>query len=156
MCTSTIFMTVQCWINKSGLTKAEAARVQPQYGPCGGLNIVTLNPLEVGKYTRLVEDYENWVCIKQVIDLPIINIELPVTGAQATLQTLETLPLLIGLIVGSIGFIALEWLSYKGYSLFALTSNGTRGGRLLYATAVNLFMGVAIGSLAWLLYQVLL
>jgi len=90
---------VMDWINKSGLTKAEAARVQPTYGGCG-----------FGGCADPIFTILSWV-------------------------------------IGSVGFILLEWLSYKISSWVALDNSKRRMAAWFYFTINNIVLAVIIGSL---------
>jgi hypothetical protein len=90
---------VMDWINKSGLTKAEAARVQPTYGGCG-----------FGGCPDLIFAILPWI-------------------------------------VGSVGFILLEWLSYKISSWVALDNSKRRLAVWFYFTINNLLLAFIIGLL---------
>ena len=61
------------WINKSGLTKAEAARVQPTYGPCGDFSLIctrTLVPLIISGVIFILME---WLSYKFAKSLSIDN-----------------------------------------------------------------------------------
>jgi hypothetical protein len=92
------------WINKSGLTKTEAARVQPTYGPCGTID---------------------GSCPDQLIVI------LPWVAA-------------------SVGFILLEWLSYKIASWITPDSRKRRIMTWLYFTLNNLIIATILWSILYL------
>lgn len=91
---------VMDWIGNSGLTKAEAARVQPTYGPGMGFG----------------------------------------GGHDPIFQILPW-------IIGSVGFILLEWLSYKISSWVALDNSKRRIAAWAYFTFNNLLIAFIIGLL---------
>lgn len=100
------------WIRASGLTKAEAARVQPTYGP-------------------------GTISDPRISDAVIVSSGSPH-------------PLLLTFllwIIGSIGFILLEWLSYKILSSLAHGNNKRRLAVWLYFTINNLFIVLMLGYL---------
>lgn len=104
------------WIRASGFTQAEAARVQPSYG---------YGPPWKG---ALIRD-------PMISDAVIVS-----SGSQH--------PLLLSLllwIIGSIGFIFLEWLSYTILSSLALGNNKRRLAVWLYFTINNLFIILVLG-----------
>lgn len=94
---------VMDWINNSGLTKAEAARVQPNYGPCGW-----------GGCTH-----------------PII----------------EILPW----IASAVGFILLEWMSYKISSWLIPGNRKRRLVTWLYFTMNNLLIAAIFNVIVMVL-----
>ena len=87
------------WIKKSGLTKAEAARVQPTYGGCG-----------FGGCADPIFTILSWV-------------------------------------IGSVGFILLEWLSYKISSWVALDNSKRRLAAWFYFTINNIVLALILGFL---------
>jgi hypothetical protein len=98
------------WINESGLTKAEAARVQPTYA-CG---------------TSIWAD----PCPDPLV---------------------QSFSALLPWIVGGIGFVVLEWLSYKIVSWLALDDRKRRLAVWSYFTIGNLLFALIVGGLvaAW-------
>lgn len=91
------------WVNDSGLTKAEAARVQPAYGGCG-----------FGGCSDPIFMVLSWV-------------------------------------IGTVGFILLEWLSYKISSWLALDNSKRRLAAWFYFTINNLVLAVILGFLFYAL-----